>query len=118
MSETIGIGFRSTFFVVKIRVKTTRMEAHMRKIMRPLSLAIVLFLGMLSGAQAALRTTFAAGYWTNAATWVDSALPQTGDDVTLAHAVTLDQPTPALNSFSNNAALTFVGWETVLTAGP
>lgn len=67
--------------------------------------------------QAAYRTTAAAGYWTNAATWDGGlTLPQAGDDVAISHAVTLDGNTPELGSFTNSNTLTFIGWETRLYA--
>ncbi len=67
-------------------------------------------------AYAASRSTIAAGYWTNTAIWASSAMPANGDDVSVGHAVTLDVSPPALKTFANTATLTFVGWNTALTA--
>ncbi len=80
-------------------------------------LTLLLAAGMLAGtAQGAAKTTTKAGYWTNTTTWVGGSLPQAGDDVVIAHAVTLDQSTPWLASCSNTAAITFIGWNTALQA--
>jgi hypothetical protein len=78
--------------------------------------ALMAFVMTTQVAQAYTRTTAAAGYWTNTATWVDSLPPAANDDVVIDHAVTLDVSPPVLASCSNNATLTFVGWQTVLTA--
>jgi len=82
---------------------------------------VALVAGMLAAlagsAQAATKTTASpGGYWTNTATWVGGSLPQAGDDVVIAHAVTLNQSTPLLASCSNTAAITFIGWNTALQA--
>ncbi len=78
--------------------------------------ACVIITIMTMNVQAAQRSTVAAGLWTNAAIWTDGILPQGGDDVSVDHAVTLDQSTPGLNSFVNNAEFTFEGWNTQLQA--
>ncbi len=84
-----------------------------------LGVAVATLLGWRGGAHAATRTTAQSGYWTNTATWTDGGtlgLPQTGDQVIISHAVTLDETTPELAAFSNNATLTFLGTNTALRA--
>jgi hypothetical protein len=65
------------------------------------------------------RITAAPGNWNDPATWVDGdtlGVPQAGSNVILNHAVTLSETTPELESFTNNATLTFNGWNTRLRA--
>jgi hypothetical protein len=66
-----------------------------------------------------LRITAAPGNWSDPATWEDGGtlgVPKAGDNVMLNHAVTLSETTPELESFTNNATLTFNGWNTRLRA--
>jgi hypothetical protein len=66
-----------------------------------------------------LRITAAPGNWNDPATWVDGdtlGVPQAGDSVMLNHAVRLSETTPELEAFTNNATLTFNGWNTRLRA--
>ena len=66
-----------------------------------------------------LRVTAAPGNWNDPATWEDGGtlgVPQAGGNVMLNHAVTLSETTPELESFTNNATLTFNGWNTQLRA--
>ncbi len=60
--------------------------------------------------------TVAAGPWDAPATWQGGIVPGPGDSVTLNHAVTLVCGTHPLASVSNNATLTFNGWNAPLVA--
>lgn len=87
------------------------MERH-RKIYVSAALAVV-----LSGVRALAVTSAGSGHWTNGATWGGS-VPGVGADAVIAagHSVTVDVSTAALNTFTNNGTLTFLGTNTVLKA--
>ncbi len=75
-------------------------------------LAIVMATGTARAA-----TSVQSGNWNSTDTWGGS-VPGALEDVVVAagHSVTVDVATAALNSFTNNGALVFIGWNNKLTA--
>ena len=77
---------------------------------------LILRIANYSGHAPTSVATAAAGPWDWPATWQGGIVPGPGDSVTINHAVTLLCGTPTLASFSNNATLTFNGWNAPLNA--
>ena len=77
---------------------------------------LILRIANYSGHALTNIVTIAAGPWDWPATWQGGIVPGPGDSVAVNHAVTLLCGTPTLASFSNNATLTFNGWNALLAA--